>query len=522
MQGFVRLLQIVHGHAGQFFKSMAACVAWMAIASVYPATAHAEIAGMQRIAVGGGVVTSIARAPGQDDRLYLADLFGKIRILDLNTNTISPTPFLTIPNVDNEIEGGLLGLTFHPDFANNGKFYVNVTIDNGSVPISGGGTSPFSTHIREYTVNPGSNVANPGFVDLLTVVQPQAEHNGGFLGFSPNDGYLYVMLGDGGGSIDNFPGHTPEIGNAQDLTDNWLGKALRIDVNSDAFPADPQRNYAIPPTNPFVGVAGDDEIWAYGLRNPFQASFDRQTGDLWIGDVGENKREEVDFQPGSSAGGENYGWRIREGSAPTDVVGGPAPAGSTEPVYDYVHLSQPGDVAFKGNSVTGGYVYRGPDPQVQGRYIFADFAAGKFWSFDPEDPYGTVQNITSLLTPPTGAATTITAFGEDAEGNLYAANASGLVFKMITDAVVSADFDGDGMVDADDLAIWKAGYGTAGPNNDDGDANLDGSVDGMDFLAWQRQAGAGPPAASVPEPSAAILAIGVGLAVAACRRRLIH
>lgn len=502
------------------FKCSAMSTVWSIVAIALAPSVHGEIVGMERIALGGGAVTSIARAPGQPDRLYLADLFGKIRILDLNTNTISPTPFLSIPDVDNEIEGGLLGLTFHPDFATNGKFYVNVTVDNGGVPISDVVTSPFSVHIREYTATPGSNVANPGYVDLLKVVKPQAEHNGGWLGFGPRDGYLYVTLGDGGGSIDSSPGHTPDIGNAQDLTDNRLGKILRLDVNSDAFPSDPLRNYAIPPTNPFVGGAGDDEIWAYGLRNPWQASFDRQTGDLWIGDVGENRREEINFQPANSTGGTNYGWRLREGTQPTDVVGGDRPSGSVDPVYDYVHFSEPGDVNFKGNSVTGGFIYRGPDPEVQGRYIFTDFTAGKFWSFDPADPYGTVQNITSILTPPTGLATQVAAMGEDAYGNLYAANVSGFVYRIVTDATVSADFNGDGIVNEDDLPLWKTGFGKSGDVTlEDGDANLNGRVGGADFLIWQRQYGESTPAATIPEPASLTLVVCAVAAMASVRRR---
>src|SRR5206468_5011873 len=134
----------------------------------------------------------------------------------------------------------------------------------------------------------------------------------GWLGFGP-DGFLYISSGDGGGADDADVGHTPGTGNGQDITENLLGKILRIDVRGDDFPADPARNYAIPSDNPFRNVAGDDEIWTWGLRNPWRASIDRQTGDLYIGDVGQDSCEEIDVQPAASAGGENYGWRLREG-----------------------------------------------------------------------------------------------------------------------------------------------------------------------------------------------------------------
>ena len=185
------------------------------------------------------------------------------------------------------------------------------------------------SHIREYTVSGNPNVANTSFTPVLSLDQPQTNHNGGWIGFSPNDDYLYIATGDGGGGNDTGTGHTPGTGNAQDTTSNLLGKMLRLDVNGDDFPADAARITAIPPTNPFkagVGVpgddVGDDEIWAYGLRNPFRDSFDRLTGDLWIGDVGQGQREEIDFQPASSTGAENYGWRLREGHDPHSGVGG--------------------------------------------------------------------------------------------------------------------------------------------------------------------------------------------------------
>jgi hypothetical protein len=180
---------------------------------------------------------------------------------------------------------------------------------------------------------------------------------------------------------------------------------------------------------------GDAEIWSYGLRNPFRASFDRATGDLWIGDVGQSAREEIDYQPGSSTGGENYGWRLREGLIPTPGVGGAKPPCNVDPVYDYDRNND----AFGGVVVTGGYVYRGPDPAIQGKYFFLDSrysdATGddNYWMFDPTDPFGTIRNIDSLLVPDTGLARFPVSFGEDAAGNLYIAYlGSGEVYRIQT------------------------------------------------------------------------------------------
>jgi hypothetical protein len=239
-----------------------------------------------------------------------------------------------------------------------------------------------------------------------------------------------VPLGDGGSA--NDPGDR-----AQDTTDQWLGKVLRVDVDRDDFPADPTRNYGIPPDNPFVGEAGDDEIWAYGLRNPWRASFDRLTGDFWIGDVGQGAREEIDLQPAGSAGGANYGWRLREGTLATPTVGGPKPPGAIDPLYDYPHGSGP----LEGHSVTGGVVYRGPIASLQGRYLFADFFTARVWSlrWDGSDPAlfdGT--NYTDFVdfgddprfVPDAGVLAQVTSFGEDAQGNVYLTCLGGDVFRL--------------------------------------------------------------------------------------------
>jgi glucose/arabinose dehydrogenase len=463
---------------------------------------HGEAIGLQRLAYGLNRPIHVAHAPGDQERLFIVEKPGTIKILNLQTGVINATPFLTVPDTDfSGSEEGLLGLAFHPDYADNGKFYVNVTVDDD------GGTVATRTHIREYSVSGNPDIADPVATEVLTINQPQENHNGGWIGFGPNDDYLYTMTGDGGGSHDDDSGHTLGTGNAQDTTDNLLGKVLRIDVDGTNGSTG---NYGNPENNPFVGKTGDDEIWAYGLRNPWRASFDRKTGDLWIGDVGQGAREEIDFQPASSSGGENYGWRLREGTiaTPTGSVGGPAPSGAIEPVYDYQH----GVEALQGYVVTGGHVYRGPDPEIQGQYFFTDSGSNYFWRFNPADPYGTVEDITSAILPDVGTANNIVSFAEDPVGNLYFVRignnvnntTTGAIYRMITNAVVPGDFDADGDVDSDDLPDWQSGYGA----NADGDADADGDTDGSDFLIWQRNYGTKstdfePPSGSdiaVPEP----------------------
>ncbi len=297
-------------------------------------------------------------------RIFVAQQTGQIRIVA--GGNLLPTPFLDLsPLVSCCGERGLLGLAFHTRYETNGFFYVDYTNLAGD------------TVVARYKVSAGNpNIANPSSAHLvLTFDQPQANHNGGQIHFG-RDGYLYISTGDGGGAGD------PQD-NGQDLT-NLLGKLLRINVNADAFPGDPNRNYAIPPDNPFVGVAGRDEIWAYGLRNPWRFSFDRLTHDLWTGDVGQGAWEEIDLQAASSAGGENYGWDVLEGAhcfendpggdgSCADFLNG----GSVLPVLEYDH--------GLGCSVTGGYRYRGRlEPELDGIYFYADYCSGRIWGARPQ------------------------------------------------------------------------------------------------------------------------------------------
>ncbi|MFH1719666.1 MAG: PQQ-dependent sugar dehydrogenase [Planctomycetota bacterium] len=389
-------------------------------------------------------VTSVA---GDVGRLFIVEQHtGRIKVLNLNTGMVNTTPFLDLDGLATGNEQGLLGLAFHPDYAVNGFFYVNFTGANGT------------TNIRRYRVS----TVNPDLADeatgttVMTYSQPFANHNGGWLGFGP-DGFLYICSGDGGSG--NDPGNR-----AQDITDQRLGKIMRIDINGDDFQADSSRNYAIPADNPFVGTTGDDEIWAYGLRNPWRASFDRLTGDLYIADVGQNQREEIDFQPASSKGGENYGWRVMEGTN-CNFPNDPSPCNDpsfTPPIYEYLHTGG----LDGGYSITGGYVYRGPIHQLQGTYFFADYVSNQIWSFRFDGTEITdFTNRTAELSGDGGSVGSISSFGEDVSGNLYIVDLDGEVFKIVCGPGDSlrrttrrGDFDGDCDIDLTDFAAFASAW----------------------------------------------------------------
>jgi glucose/arabinose dehydrogenase len=342
---------------------------------------------------------------------------GEIKILNLSDNTIEETAFLTISGLASGSEQGLLGLAFHPDYANNGQFYVNLT-------VAGSG----QTQIRRYTRSAANPlVADPASMQtVLTYAQPESNHNGGWMGFNPQIAkgepqYLHISSGDGGGGNDQHGA----IGNAQDTTSNLLGKILRLDVDGDDFP-ETNRNYRIPPTNPFAGAtAGDDEIWNYGLRNPWRASFDRQTGDMYIGDVGQSAREEINFEP-KGVGGRNYGWRVMEGTRCNISTDPGLPCDSplfTPPVHEYPRAD--------GFSVTGGYVYRGPIESLQGNYFFADYGSARIWSFQYDGANKTgFQERTAQFAPNAGSINEISSFGEDNAGNLYIVDLGGEIFRV--------------------------------------------------------------------------------------------
>ncbi|MCP4684411.1 MAG: glucose dehydrogenase [bacterium] len=352
-------------------------------------------------------------APGDTSRLFVVEQSGSIRLI--KSGVTQSTPFLDIRSrVSSGGERGLLGLAFHPRYSENGFFYVYYT---ASSPTG-------QTTVSRFSVS-GTNLDSATSSSeqiVLSTHQPEGNHNGGMIAFGPNDSLLYIGLGDGGGGGDpNNLAQTP---------DTLLGKMLRIDVDAGT-------PYAVPPDNPFVG-ANDTlpEIWAIGLRNPWRWSFDRATGDMWIADVGQGVWEEIDFQPVSSSGGENYGWRLKEGDHCYNPSSGCDPSGALDdPIYEYRH--ETGPFGFR-CSVTGGFVYRGcAVPDLRGAYFFAEYCSGEIWSFRYDGSSLTdFQDRTTELTG--GSTYQISAFGEDANGELYILEydaLDGKVHKIVPDGV---------------------------------------------------------------------------------------
>lgn len=344
-----------------------------------------------------------------DERLFVIEKGGRIKIINPD-GSIKETPFLDI-DADvrsTESERGLLGLAFHPDYENNGYFFVNYTDNTGDTQISRFSRDP---------INP--DLADPESEKfIISVDQPFNNHNGGDLAFGP-DGYLYIGLGDGGSGGDP--------GDRSQTPTNLLGKMLRLDIDTDE-----DTPYAIPEDNPFVDNSSiADEIWSIGLRNPYRYSFDSSTGDLWIADVGQNAREEINFQAADSEGGENYGWRCYEGNRQFNLNGiCPNQNTLTFPVHEYNH----GGTLCR--SVTGGNVYRGTNhPDLIGHYIYADYCTGLISSITPDGNGGWTN--TDLLDWNNDQ---IVGFGEDSSGELYlSAIGQGRIYRVKTAVVSSAN-----------------------------------------------------------------------------------
>jgi glucose/arabinose dehydrogenase len=360
-----------------------------------------------RVATGLDQPLFAGAPPGDLSRLFIVEKTGKIKILDLASGQISPVAFLDVSaEITTTGECGLLGLAFDPDYATNGRFYVNLIRPS------------LDTEIRRYTVSSDPNRADPASATLVIGVdQPAfANHKAGWLGFG-RDGFLYASLGDGGSPSSS----------AQD-PDVLLGKILRLDVSADGFPGDPTRNYAIPADNPFVGAPGADEIWALGLRNPFRAGFDRGLGTLFIGDVGQNTWEEIDI----GQKGANYGWDKFEGPDPF-MPGTPTGGSAIPPIHFYSHSV--------GISIIGGYVYRGTSEGLHGDYFFADLN-GKMFTLHFNGASWAATERTTQIAASAGAINTPVSFGEDGFGNLYVTDLDGDVFRL-TPNVASADLGDD-------------------------------------------------------------------------------
>jgi glucose/arabinose dehydrogenase len=324
-----------------------------------------------------------------DRRIFVVEQRGAVWTLE--DGRLQETPYLDLRDRvdDSGFEQGLLGLAFHPDFARNGLLFVNYTNSGGNTVVS------------RLTASAGAGQVDPATEEvILRIDQPFSNHNGGDLEFGP-DGYLYIAAGDGGAAADPF-------GNGQRL-DTLLGKLLRIDVEV----GDP---YAVPGDNPFAAGGGLPEIWAYGLRNPWRFAFDPLTGDLYIGDVGQNAWEEVDFLPAGFNGPRNFGWNVREG---THTFTGPAAPDMIDPVAEYANGA--GGTC----SVTGGVVLRNPSlPDWNGVYLFADYCSGQVW--------GLVRDEAGVWTDRLLFDTdlNITAFGTDAQGEVYLVHQGGAVYRL--------------------------------------------------------------------------------------------
>jgi glucose/arabinose dehydrogenase len=364
-------------------------------AAVGPSRIHL---GLTQVAAGLSKPLLVTNAGDGSGRLFVVEQTGTIEII--NNGEVLTTPFLELSaSISAGGEQGLLGLAFHPSFKSNGKLYVSYTDRNGT------------SVIREYRVS----ATDPNRVNgssgrtILTLRQPYANHNGGNIAFGP-DGDLYIGFGDGGSAGD--PGNR-----AQNLG-TLLGKLLRIDVNRRTGTL----RYGIPSNNPFVGRRGLDQIWAYGLRNPWRWSFDRVTGDLWIGDVGQSAWEEVDralATHGRNAGrGLNFGWNVMEGSHCYAPSTGCSRTGKILPLTAYGHTN--------GRcSITGGFVYRGSAyPDLVGAYLFADYCSGEIWYLDR----GAARGAVPIRALDTNAA--ITSFGQDEAGELYLTDGNGTVYRL--------------------------------------------------------------------------------------------
>ena len=365
---------------------------------------HAEIA-VEQVAKGFDRPVWAGVPKGIKGKLWVMEQGGQVWIVDDKTGEREKEPFLDVRQdvTRKGNEEGLLGLAFAPDFIKSGRFYVNYTDKEKQTRIV-----RFTSEDRKTTQHSTEEV-------ILKYPSEFENHNGGWVGFGP-DNMLYIGNGDGGS------GNDPN--NHGQALDTYLAKILRIDVS-------PKTGYSVPADNPFLKEKdAKPEIWAYGVRNPWRCSFDRETGDFWIGDVGQNNWEEINYMPKGKASGANFGWRLREGDkeTPAKEVGGPLPNNAIEPVYVYQH----GGGEKEGFSVTGGYVYRGPIKELQGRYVFADHQNPRIWSFIMKGGKVTdFKDHTKELQPSGGRINLIPSFAEDNDGNLFIVDMTGPIYRIV-------------------------------------------------------------------------------------------
>ncbi len=451
---------------------------------VLPSRLPADEPPLTTVVVATGLTkpTFCTHAPDDFERLFITEQTGKIKIL--RNGAILAAPFLDVSTQPGftslTLEYGLLSLCFHPDYAENGYFYVCFVSNQ---PSSG------TAVLARFQVSSNPDIANAASVTpILKITYTQAQHRSAWMDFGP-DGYLYYNTGDGG---ENDP-----LNAASDLS-VLRGKILRLDVNGpdgvpgtsddDGFPSDANKHYVVPADNPFVGTPGAaPEIWAYGLRNPWRSAFDRATGDLYISDVGQFAREEINFQP-AGAGGRFYGWRCKEGTLTTSLTGcsGTLPP-SEPPIFEYPHSGGP---VINGSSVIGGYVYRGcAIPELGGTYFFGDWG-GAVVSFR-YTPEGGVTHVTNRTAQLGISGSILSSFGEDAFGELYQCSwTAGMVRKIVPAVVQGPDCNGNGRRDACDIVASSSvdSNGNAIPDECEctcpGDLTGDDAVDGADIQSF--------------------------------------
>ena len=476
------------------FRQVLLGVVWFGAATAAIPRLEAGVLKSEVVISAGLSLPIFAAAPtGDFQYLYIAEGdSGLLKRLNLQTHAL--TTMLDLPNPILGVDSGFNGFAFHPNFAANGKIYVNLS-----------GNNETEIKVLEFT----RSTSNPNVFDpaterrILTISNPSSDHSGGWLSFGP-DGDLYIATGDGG----NVPPQQSKGLDAQDVT-KLRGKILRINVDGDDFPEDAMRDSAIPATNPFASGGGAPEVFAYGLRHPFRNGFDRQTGDLYIGDVGSRFYEEINFLPGGTNGGQNFGWRPREGFEDNVDFAEPEPANAIDPIHAHAHGS--------GAAVIGGYVYRGTEiPWLQGTYLFGDFIQHTLMSFRYDGT--TVSEFTDRapeLASSLGAFGGIASFAEDAGGELYLIDYNNGDIHRIVAAppVEQGDYNQDGVVDAADYTVWRNIFGQPVTPHTLADGDGSGIIDEGDYDRWKSNfglvtgSGGSGSSAGVPEPSALCLVV---------------